>query len=107
MMTESEFHSLADCWLAALAQALEDADSQAALEIDYQVGIVTIETAAGKTFIVSKHGPSQQIWLSSPLSGGLHFPYHAVEKDWILPDGRRLKPLLSTELATLAGVEFT
>lgn len=96
MLTETEFHRRADATLTTLAQGLEPAYEAGDLEeLELSGGILTIETA-GKTLVVSKHAASQEIWLASPTSGGLHFPY----KDgiWQLADGRTLTGVLSIEL---------
>ena len=106
-MNETEFHKLADNMLEHMSNALEQADEQGALDVEYQVGIVTIELPDGKQFIVSKHAPSRQIWLSSPMSGGLHFGYNQADSNqgWCLPDGRALSGVLSQELQSLSGIE--
>ena len=55
------------------------------LEIDLVDNNLTIEFDDEKVFIISIHEPTQQIWLSSPLSGAHHF-YPVNESDplvWI------------------------
>ena len=55
------------------------------LEIDLVDNNLTIEFDDEKVFIISIHEPTQQIWLSSPLSGAHHF-YLVNESDplvWI------------------------
>ena len=99
MLHESPFNALADATLEALMESLEAADTDENLDIDLIQGILTITLENGKQFIVSKHGPSRQLWLSSPISGGLHFPYDEEKKDWILADGRILAVVLRTEIA--------
>jgi len=94
-MNESDFHSLADAELAVLSDALEIADGEGALELESESGVMTIELPGGKQWVVSKHAPTRQLWLSSPVSGGLHFGYDGA---WKLPDGRILRELLAQEL---------
>ena len=43
------------------------------LEVDLEGGILTIELPDGATYIVNKHAPNREIWLSSPKSGVWHF----------------------------------
>lgn len=43
------------------------------LEVDLEGGILTIELPEGGTYVVNKHGPNREIWLSSPASGAWHF----------------------------------
>lgn len=100
-MNESEFHSLADVWLAHAADALE---AEETLDIEPLGGLLNIHLPSGKTLVVSKHAPSRQLWLASPLSGGLHFSYDAEKKQWRLADGRALEKVMSQDLKTLAQV---
>lgn len=101
-MEESQFHRFADKTLDALVEALELLDSDGSLEVESQHGVVTIELGNGKQFVISKHASSRQIWVSSPLSGGLHFS--ALGSKWVLADGRELGSVLSHDLQTLSGI---
>ncbi len=105
-MDETAFHTLADARLQALAAQLEVAYENGTLEeVELQGGILTIKSEH-RTFVVSKHAPSMQMWYASPLSGGLHFRYDAENKRWTLPDGRELETLLIRELTT-EGAELS
>lgn len=96
MLSETEFHRIADVTLARLAEGLEPAYESGKLdELDLAGGILTIE-AAGRTLVISKHAASKEIWLASPISGGLHFAYK--DDQWQLADGRTLPTILSLEL---------
>ena len=66
-------------------------------------GILTLAFPGGKQIIVNKHAPSKQLWLSSPLQGGLHFSY---DNDWVLADGRTLASLLASDIAALASLKL-
>jgi iron donor protein CyaY len=103
-MNETEYHRLADALLVQLEQILEPADQSGLIEIESGKELLTIDLEDGKQFIVSKHNASKQVWLSSPISGGLHFRYDEAKKEWGLPDGRTLATLLMGELKILAGV---
>ncbi len=102
-MQESDFHRLADHWLTTAEGVLEEADANGLLELECQNGALTLTLPAQKILLVSKHTPTRQLWLSSPLSGGLHFVYGDAQ--WKLQDGRTLENVLSQELKQLAGVE--
>lgn len=105
---ESQFHAIADTTLSHFYDQLEAAFVAGAIEeLELNSGMLTIETADGKSLIVSKHAPTFQLWLASPVSGGLHFSYHATQALWMLADGRRLNTLLSQELWQLAQVKVT
>lgn len=101
MMNETEYHLLADAELDTLLEPLEEADGQALLEVEYQDGVMTIQLPSGQQFILSKHVASRQLWLSSPLSGGLHFSCDAASRQWKLSDGRSLPEMLAHDLQTL------
>ena len=51
------------------------------LEIDLVDNNLTVEFDDDKVFIISIHEPTQQIWLSSPLSGAHHFYLSSEGKD--------------------------
>lgn len=103
-LSESEFYSLAGATLATVMEHLENTDISGTLEVDETPGSLTIETAQGKIFVLSHHAPTRQIWLSSPLSGGLHFRYERSE--WVLPDGRRMEDILYHELSQVTGMNY-
>jgi len=103
-MTESQYHRLADALLERWADALEAADADGALDVECNASVLTITVeATGKQYLVSKHAPTKQIWVSSPLSGGLHFFHDGVQ--WKLADGRELAEVATGELETLAGIK--
>jgi len=106
MHEENRFHALADATLMHIFDRLEDAFERGDFEeLELQEGILTIETASGKTFVLSKHSPSMQLWLASPVSGGHHFGYDETAATWALPDGTLLKSILETELQHSASVK--
>jgi len=99
-MDETRFHAIADATLAHCFDQLEDAFEAGEIEeLELQGGILTIVTGTGRTFLVSKHSPSRQLWLASPVSGGLHFSFVEQEQCWRLPDGSNLYDLLRAELS--------
>ncbi len=104
-MDESTYHKLADAVLEQMAEALEAADESGALDVELEGAMLTIALASGKHYLVSKHAPSQQLWVSSPLSGGLHFSYDKVTDSWFLPNGTNLHALVSKELAVLGNIQ--
>jgi frataxin len=104
-LPDATFAALADATLNRLADMAEALDEDGTLEVELLNGILIIELPSGKQFVVNKHGPSQQIWLSSPLSGGLHFDYDNDNQAWVIKDGTRLDTLLKAEVETLLGEE--
>ena len=97
MLTDSQFFTLGRDTLTRLHDALEPSyDSGTLEELELEAGLLTIVTQAGQSFIVSAHAPSQQIWLASPISGGLHFRWSG--ESWILGTGETIEEVLAREL---------
>jgi frataxin len=97
-MNEQEFEALAAKTLGRLAEAVEEAGADAELA----GGILTIVSDDGRTFLLNKHAPLQQLWYSSPVSGAHH--YAAKDGAWISTrDGSHLAERLANDLAQ-AGI---
>ena len=92
-MSDSAFETLADSLLATLEDALGDH-----VDAELQGGILTVEADAG-TWIVNKHAPTKQIWLSSPRSGAKHYAFDAGAGQWRdTRGGDELLAVLAAEL---------
>jgi frataxin len=96
-MSDSAFETLADSLLATLEEALADH-----VDAELQGGILTVEGDQG-TWIVNKHAPTRQIWLSSPVSGARHYAFDEGSGLW--QDTRGGGDLLET-LGSELGVEI-
>jgi frataxin len=83
-MSASAFETLADSLLEALEEGLDG---------ELQGGVLTVEGEAG-TWIVNKHAPTRQIWLSSPKSGARHYAFEQAKGLW--QDTRGGADLLTT-----------
>jgi frataxin len=92
-MTDSAFESLADSLLDALEEGIGDD-----LDVERQGGVLTVEGEEG-TWIVNKHAPTRQVWLSSPKSGARHYAFERASGLW--RDTRGEGDLLSTLSAEL------
>jgi frataxin len=102
-MDNSKFESLADATLARLQAAVEAAPG-GNLDAELVGGILTIEIESGGQFLLNKHGPNRQIWLSSPVSGAWHFAWSEDDQAWISTrGGERLEELLGRELSDAGG----
>jgi frataxin len=102
-LAETEFQRLADATLARLAEALEQGLADAA-EVELQGGILTIDLDAGGQYVINKHAPNRQIWLSSPRSGASHYAFDAARGTWVATrSGRTLADVLTEELRPLAS----
>ena len=85
-MSASAFETLANSLLEALEEGLGD-------DAELQGGILTVESDAG-TWIINKHAPTRQIWLSSPKSGARHYAFEPGAGLW--QDTRGGTDLLNT-----------
>jgi frataxin len=101
-MDERAFDTLADRTLqhlfARIDAELEDAD------VDLRGGILTIALEDGRQYVINKHAPNRQIWMSSPVSGASHYEHDQASGDWrSTRGGDALVPRLARELAELTG----
>lgn len=106
MLEDSQFHCLTDAYLDSLVDEIEAKDPKGIVDADIADSALTITLESGDQFVVSKHAPSHQLWLSSPVSGGLHFSYNESDSLWQLDDGRKLGELLAKELGAQTGLKF-
>ena len=92
-MADTSFESLADSLLAALEEGIGDHT-----DAELQGGVLTVEGDDG-IWLVNKHAPTQQIWLSSPRSGARHYAFDGASGQW--RDTRGGGDLLATLSAEL------
>ena len=105
-MDEREFEIQAG---QVLGRLLDEIEGQAGddVDVDLEGGILTVVLPDGGRYLLNKHGPNREIWLSSPRSGAWHFR-HDAEAGWVstrVVDGARpqLHRLLADELADALG----
>jgi len=102
-MDDAAFQSAADATLTGLMDKIDEALGDQ-LDIDLEAGVLTIELETGAQYLINKHGPMRQLWLSSPVSGAGHYDYDATRGAWIdSRSGENLIALLGTELGATAG----
>lgn len=103
-LDESTFTRIADETLEKFMDAVEGVLGDQA-DVDLEGGILSIELDAGGQYVINKHAPNRQIWMSSPKSGATHFDYDADSKEWhCTRSGGRLDEILVDELKSLTGV---
>ncbi|MET1028541.1 MAG: iron donor protein CyaY [Dongiaceae bacterium] len=78
------------------------------LDVDYEGGILTLKLQDGRTYLINKHAPNREIWLSSPVSGAWHFAWEAAGSRWrstrtVSSGPDDLYSLLTAELTTVGG----
>ena len=100
---EQEFNESAEKTIEALFDAIEREIGHMA-EADLEGGILNVELDDGRVYIINKHAPNRQIWLSSPLSGAHHFALDENSKEWTSTrDGALLLQMLEAEMASIKG----
>ena len=102
---DTAFDSAANRFLAALSSAFEDALPSA--EVDLEGGVLTVELEDGGTYVINKHAPTRQIWVSSPASGATHFARDQGSDRWIdTRGGRDLARMLRDEIRSATGADL-
>lgn len=103
-MDDSAFETQAEQILARLQTQIEDALDD--VDVELRGGILTLELADGRQYVINKHSPNRQIWLSSPISGAAHFVHDAATGAWrSTRSDAELHRLLADELAAVTGQE--
>ncbi|HVJ43696.1 MAG TPA: iron donor protein CyaY [Dongiaceae bacterium] len=112
-MDQSAFERLATALLERLFDRIDERLGDE-IDVDYEAGILTLKLADGRTYLLNKHAPNREIWLSSPFSGAWHFAYRDDEKTWrstraVTEGPDELNALLEAELNELTdgGLELT
>lgn len=101
-MDDSTFAAQAERTLRTLFDTLDAALGDA--DIDLREGILTVELADGRQYVINKHAPNRQIWVSSPVSGAAHFDYDPASQSWrSTRGGAELTRLLADELSAATG----
>ena len=74
MTTDSEFMAATDRVLAAIGAAIDAAQVDSDVDLDWNLndGILEIECEDGSKLIVNRHAPNREIWVAAK-SGGFHF----------------------------------
>lgn len=79
-MEESFYHTMADKELAKLLELAEMLEESSDIEVELESGVLTLTMPNRRQFVINKHTPSRQIWVSSPTSGAGYFEY--IEGKW-------------------------
>ena len=101
-MNQVEFERRAAEILDSLFEQIEDQLGDW-LDVEMNGGILQIELPDGGAYVVNKHAPNREIWMSSPKSGAWHFAA-GVDGAWRSTRGaEELTALLAGELAAASG----
>ncbi len=96
MKDSSTFHKIADNLLQTIADSIENKDTDS--DVEYLQGVLNIELGDGRKYVLNKHEPTKQIWLSSPISGSHKFKYDESNNRWIGHEGEDLSKLIYSEI---------
>lgn len=104
-VTPGQYDKIANEYLEALADTIEELrDDYPDVDVELTQGVMTLTVAEGKTYVINKMPPNQQIWLSSPISGPKR--YDLIGGRWVtLRDNTLLTDLLAEELKAELGPE--
>lgn len=104
-LDETGFSTLADHMLERINDAVDEALGDE-IDVDLLGGILTLSLNAGGQYVINKHAPNREIWLSSPISGAAHFAY--VDGAWVSTREPRvvLDQVLTAEFKAKFGVDL-
>lgn len=100
---ESRFSALAGEAIEHIADVVDDLLGDR-IDVDVHGGILTLDLEGGGQYVINKHAPNRQIWLSSPVSGAWHFDY--ADGQWVSSRAPKvvLTALLQAEMKEKFGV---
>ena len=79
-LDESRFTALADQVLEHLCDTVDDVLGDV-VDADLHAGILTLSLSGGGQYIINKHAPNREIWMSSPVGGATHFTF--ADGQWV------------------------
>lgn len=78
-MEENQYHDQADLALYELLEFAESLEDKSDIEAELEEGILSITMPDEREYVINKHTPSRQIWVSSPYSGAGYFEYDGAK----------------------------
>lgn len=79
-MNSNDFINIVGEYLEQLLERIESHYWEVA-DCELTSEVLHINTEHNGVFIINRNVPKQELWLSSPISGGAHFAY--LNGDWI------------------------
>jgi CyaY protein len=86
MKTDLEFTKAADAFMTAVFAKLADLDPDE-LDCDLAMGVLTMQFADGKKFILNRQTAAHQIWLAHGVTAH-HFARDEATGEWMDTKGR-------------------
>ena len=74
-MDETEYHTRAIIPLQQLLEFVEGLEEKSEIQGELEEGVLSIIMPDDKEYVINKHTPSRQIWVSSPYSGAAYFEF--------------------------------
>ena len=104
-LDESRFTALADEVLEHLCDTVDDVLGDQ-IDADLHAGILTLSLSGGGQYIINKHTPNREIWMSSPVGGATHFAH--VDGRWVSTRDSALvlHEVLAAELKARTGTDI-
>jgi len=100
-MDETEYHIAATPPLQELLEFAEGLESGHEIEAELEEGILSVVMPDAREYIINKHTPSRQIWVSSPYSGAGYFEFDGAKwmpKRAAAAEGRDLQSFIKAEI---------
>ena len=97
-MDENQFSKVVETELTLLYNILDDKSEELDIEVDFSGDVIYITTATDQQFVINRHTPTKQIWLSSPKSGASYFLFDANKNQWPNKSGEILREKINNEL---------
>ncbi|TKD01849.1 iron donor protein CyaY [Polyangium fumosum] len=99
-ISEREFERAADDTLRKLERALGDLDG---IEVDLQMGVLTVEFQDGTKYVINSHRAARQIWMAAERNAW-HFDPRAGGASWhASKDGAELWTTVQAVLSRKLG----
>lgn len=76
-MDETRFHIEADKYLQEMVIFFEELEENHDVSVELDSGVLSLVMPDDREYIINKHTPSRQIWVSSPYSGAGYFEFAA------------------------------
>lgn len=97
-MNESDFKQLVYQQLVSLRNLFDHHNKYDDIECDLFDDVLYINLPDDRQYVINRHLPSLQIWLSSPLSGANYFNYNSSNKQWLDKHQQDLKQIIQQEI---------
>lgn len=98
---ETIFHENADKALNQLLEFAEGLENNHEIEVNLDSGVLSLVMPDDREYIINKHTPSRQIWVSSPYTGAGYFEFN--QNNWVpkraeAAQGKSLFQFISEEI---------